>query len=92
MEYNFNVTASTADFMFDFYILKFSKLNKKRTVNTYMKIQNKQKLHSPPRMYLCIRRWTTSSSTLKAQWWKLHWYDLDAVNSAPGRMSQRIHS
>lgn len=67
-KYNVNIIANTADFMFDFCVLRFSKLNVKSAVNTYMKIQNKIKLHSPPRMYLCIQRWTTSSSTLKARW------------------------
>lgn len=42
-KYNFNVIASTADFMFDFYILRFSNLSVKKPVITYMKIQNNQK-------------------------------------------------
>lgn len=52
-----------------------------------MKIWKKnQKLHSPPRMFLCIQRWTPVSSPLKGQWWWINWLDLDAVNSAVGNV------
>lgn len=74
---------------YDSYILWFFKLNVKRADSRYMKIwekKKKQKLHWPPRMFLCIQRWTTISSPLKAQWWQISWLDLDAVNSATGNI------
>lgn len=37
-KYNVNIIAKPADFMFDFRVLRFSKLNVKSAVNTYMKI------------------------------------------------------
>lgn len=41
-------------------------------------------------MFHRLRRWTTISSPLKAQWWQINWLDLETVNSAIGNMPQCI--